>query len=173
MFKGLEKWLPGYLFSRKVGPPASGVTDIMLCICDHFEPFHAATRDEALARMALWKREWPRLVNEFRDSDGVGPRHTFFYPIEQYDREILDLLAEICRMTGAEVEIHLHHDRDTAENLRKTLELGKARLREHGLLSVDEMGSVRYGFVHGDWALDNSHPQGRHCGVINELSVLQ
>jgi hypothetical protein len=33
-------------------------------------------------------------------------------------------------------------------------------------------GEVRYGFVHGNWALDNSRPDGRHCGVNNEIDVL-
>jgi hypothetical protein len=173
MFKGLDKWLPGYLFDARPRLAADGVTDIMICVCDHFEPFHAANRAEALARMAHWKREFPRMIEAFRDSDGCRPRHTFFYPIEQYDREVIDELAELCRLSGGEAELHLHHDRDTAEKLSAKLEEGKARFREHGLLPVDEQGRVRYGFVHGDWALDNSHPEGRNCGVQNELGVLQ
>jgi hypothetical protein len=32
---------------------------------------------------------------------------------------------------------------------------------------------VRYGFVHGDWALDDSYPGGGFCGVRNELDVLR
>jgi hypothetical protein len=31
---------------------------------------------------------------------------------------------------------------------------------------------VPYCFVHGNWALDNSRPDGRWCGVDNELQVL-
>jgi hypothetical protein len=42
----------------------------------------------------------------------------------------------------------------------------------HHLLSVDETGRLVYGFIHGNWALDNSLPGGRHCGVNDELSVL-
>lgn len=34
-------------------------------------------------------------------------------------------------------------------------------------------GTVMYGFVHGNWALDNSGPGGRGCGVDNELTVLR
>jgi hypothetical protein len=30
-----------------------------------------------------------------------------------------------------------------------------------------------YGFIHGNWALDNSRPDGLWCGVNNELTVLQ
>lgn len=30
-----------------------------------------------------------------------------------------------------------------------------------------------YGFIHGNWALGNSRPDGRCCGVNNELNVLR
>ena len=44
----------------------------------------------------------------------------------------------------------------------------------HGLLSRDRYtGEVGYGFIHGNWALDNSRPDGRMCGVDNELDVLR
>lgn len=171
MLKALDLWLPAYL-RRKPRPPVEGATDVMLCVCDHFEPFHATDKAGALARLAHWQRLFPELVNTFRDADNVAPRHTFFYPVEQYDREILNALAALCERTGGEAEIHLHHDRDTPERLRETLERGKAQLAGHGLLSRDEAGRLRYGFVHGNWALDDSHPEGRGCGVRNELEIL-
>ncbi len=34
-------------------------------------------------------------------------------------------------------------------------------------------GKLVYGFIHGNWALDNSHPKGWCCGVNNELDVLR
>lgn len=172
MFKALDLWLPAYL-ARPRWRPGNGVTDIMLCVCDHFEPFHDADKKEALARMALWKREWPKLVREFQDADGCGPRHTFFYPIEQYDKDILSELSEICRLSEGETEIHLHHDRDTPEGLRNKLERGKEDFVRHNLLSRDEKGNVCFGFIHGNWALDNSHPEGKGCGVTGELKILR
>jgi hypothetical protein len=42
----------------------------------------------------------------------------------------------------------------------------------HGLLRQDADGQIRYGFIHGNWALDNSSPDGRWCGVNNEISIL-
>ena len=54
--------------------------------------------------------------------------HTFFYPIEQYDADIVEALAELCAETGSEIEVHLHHDRDTAANLRDTLLTARERL---------------------------------------------
>jgi hypothetical protein len=41
-------------------------------------------------------------------------------------------------------------------------------------LRVDpEGGGVVYGFIHGNWALDNSRPDGLWCGVNDELRVLR
>jgi hypothetical protein len=172
MYKALDIWLPSYLSRSKRLVPPGGRTEIMLCVCDHFEPFHAADRGEALARIALWKREFPRSTGGFVDSDGCPPRHTFFYPIEQYDRDVVGGLTELCQQCRSEVEIHLHHERDSESGLAQKLEKGVNDLSSHGLLSTDATGRHRFGFIHGDWALDDSHPEGRYCGVRNELEVL-
>jgi hypothetical protein len=43
----------------------------------------------------------------------------------------------------------------------------------YGLLRKDaDSGQVIYGFIHGNWALDNSRRDGRMCGVNDELRVL-
>lgn len=173
MIKALDLWLPAWLGRQKESTAAPGVRHVMIAICDHFEPFHGVGNQEALARVQMWHREFPALTADFRDADGEGPKHTFFYPIEQYDPAVLQAIADVCSATGSETEIHLHHDRDTASNLRRTLAEGVERLSSHGLLSHDDTGSLRYGFIHGNWALDNSHPAGRYCGVRNELRVLR
>ncbi len=171
MIKALDIWLPAHLRQRS-RPPLTGPTHVMLSVCDHFEPFHGTDKRGAMERMALWQREWPKLIRNFKDADGRHPKHTFFYPIEQHDDDVVQALAELCKGSGGEAEIHLHHDNDTAENLHNTLELGKERFARLGLLSKDASGRLRYGFIHGNWALDNSHPEGRGCGVSNELDVL-
>ena len=43
----------------------------------------------ARARLQRWVEEYPRLFGQMCDSDGRPPRHTFFYPVEQYDPEEL------------------------------------------------------------------------------------
>ena len=85
------------------------------------------------------------------------------------------MLSELCRQGYGEVEVHIHHDRDTKANLHRTLtEFCKRLADRHGLLPRDRRtGAVRYGFIHGDWALDNSRPDGQCCGVENELEVLK
>ncbi len=170
--KALDLWLPAWL--RQPRPQrALGVRHMLIAVCDHFEPRQNTDVAGALERIATWQREWPQQIGEFRDSGGKPPRHTFFYPIEQYDDAIIAALAEFCRETGNEIEIHLHHERDTAENLRSTLLRGKALLADFGALCRDDSGAIRYGFIHGNWALDHSHPEGRHCGVPDELRVLR
>ncbi len=176
--RGLHCWLGPYLAEtgrRSLVRPDEEV-HLLLCLADHYEPKqNRPATHVSHARVRRWVEDYPRQFARFRDSDGRTPRHTFFYPIEEYDAEYLDALADLCRRGFGEVEIHLHHDRDTAENLRRSLLAFKSLLHErHGLLTRHpRTGEVVYGFIHGNWALDNSHPEGRWCGVNNELDILR
>ena len=176
--KGLHRWLRPYALSAgsRVPPPADRPIDVLLAVCDHFEPkLGGATPNVARERVRRWATDYPKQFERFRDSDGRPPRHTYFYPIEEYEPEYLDALAGLCRAGFGEVEVHLHHDNDTADNLRRTLLDFRDRLAErHGLLSRRrDTDEPKYGFIHGNWALDNSRPDGRLCGVNNELDVLR
>jgi hypothetical protein len=145
-------------------------------VADHFEPtWQNASPDLARKRVQHWVKDYPVQFGSYRDSDGRPPRHTFFYALDMYDPEYLDGLTELCQAGYGEVEVHYHHDNDTAENLRATLLHFKELWAErHGLMSRKrESGELVYGFIHGDWALDNSRPDGRFCGVNNELDVLR
>jgi hypothetical protein len=172
----LDRCLVPYLLAapRRRRPRPGEEVHLLLCVADHYEPKAGATEEVSRARVGRWIHDYPRRLGHFRDSDGRPPRHTFFYPVEEYEPAYLDALADLCRRGFGEVEVHLHHDGDTAENLRATLEEFKATLAgRHGLLARHRLtGEVMYGFVHGNWALDNSRPDGRWCGVDNELSVL-
>jgi hypothetical protein len=169
--KNLDRWIWSWFFRRRTLPPAQ--RHVFIAVCDHFEPYHAGGKLLALDRVRRWQKEFRKLTNEFRDNDGIAPRHTFFYPIEQWDADVCGEIAELCRATGSEMEIHLHHENDTAENLARVLEEGKARFERLGCLPRDPEGKTSFGFIHGNWALDDSHPQRRACGVANELSVLR
>jgi hypothetical protein len=41
------------------------------------------------------------------------------------------------------------------------------------LLAKDALGRLTYGFIHGNWALDNSHPECDWCGVNDEITILR
>jgi hypothetical protein len=176
--RGLDRWLASYAVQglRRRRLPRGQPVHVLLCIADHFEPkLGNANPETAWARVESWVRNYPRLFGRFRDSDGRPPRHTFFFPQEEYEPEHLDALAELCRAGFGEVEVHLHHDHDTAEGLRQKLLGFKELLAErHGLLSRHRRtGELAYGFIHGNWALCNSLPDGRWCGVNEELDILR
>lgn len=177
--RNLHIWLPSFALSRAVRlfPPRRSrrPRHILFCIANHFEPaWGALPYEKEVQRVEAWVKRWPELASRHKDSDGRPPQHTFFYPLEEYRWEHLEKLAGLCRQGYGEVEIHLHHDGDTAEGLRAKLEEGKKKLASHGLLARDRVtGDIRYGFVHGNWALDNSRQDGRWCGVNNELQILR
>lgn len=175
MLRHAELWLPDYLRGRLARRRGPGPAHVLFCMVDHFEPdWGGAALEEQVARVERWVREYPALAGRHRDADGRPPRYTFFYPAETYREEVAERLAVLCRRGLAEVELHLHHDNDTAETLTRKLEQAKAQFARHGLLAREPAGGrVRFGFIHGNWALDNSHPEGRWCGVNNELDVLR
>lgn len=176
--RGVHGWaasyLRGRLRARRARRQVSGPVHVMFCFADHYEPYCAgATADQARARVERWARDYPRFAEHFRDADGRPPQHSFFYPEEEYDEAILDRVASMCSAGYGEIEIHLHHDNDTSAGLRAKLDRFIRVLHErHGALSLHE-GAPRYAFIHGNWALDNSHPHGRWCGVDDEISVLR
>ena len=173
-------WLPSYLRGNWAGKRERALArgkpvHVIFCVADHFEPaVQDPGPDGQRGRLDAWIQRYPRMAEPFRDADGRPPRHTFFYPAEQYRPEHLDRLGVLVSTGYGEVEVHLHHDRDTSDGLRRTLQEFVERLGGHGHLGADMRdGRKRFAFVHGNWALDNSHPEGRWCGVSDELRVLR
>jgi hypothetical protein len=150
-----------------------GTTHVFVCVADHYEPYwHGADATVARERVQRWLDRYPGAMEGIRDRGGNAPRHAFFYPQEEYDARCLDMLAELARARLGEVEVHLHHDRDTSAALReRILQFTDTLQRVHGLLHRDGARPV-YAFIHGNWTLDNSHPAGKNCGVDDELRVL-
>ncbi len=155
---------------------AAAPLDVFFAICDHYEPrCYGVNHETAIARVDRWCVEYPRLFERFHDSDGRVPQHSFFFPQDEYHPEYLDRLADLCGGGWGDVDIHLHHDNDTAAGLRDKLEEFRDTLfHRHGLLRRDPLtGEIVYGFIHGNWALCNCRPDGRWCGVDQELTVLR
>jgi len=172
VLKTAKLWLPTYL-TQRIEPLPTGMKDVMICVCDHYEPLHHADSAEAIKRLENWRDEYPKVNGGFRDFDGVSPRHTYFYPVEQNEPDLLTGLQEVVAATQGEVEVHLHHDGDTPRRFCDRMQQGIDEFVERGFLCEDIRGRTRFGFVHGDWALDNSHPLGQHCGVNNEIKFLR
>lgn len=174
--RNMHLWIGAYLkqAGRRRRRPAPH-THVHVAFCDHYEPYWRQADDAtARARVDHWLRRYPEVAAVHADSTGRVPQHSFFYPEEEYREDILDDIAGLCRRGYGDVEVHLHHDDDTAENLRATLTRFTTLLHErHGLLRRDpRTGQIVWAFIHGNWALDNSRPDGRWCGVDNELQVL-
>ena len=173
-----ELWASGLMRSwlrDRAWRPSSERPICWLLFTDHFEPYGGAPTDAvARERMSWWNSEWPKIANRHRDDFERKPRFTFFYPAEEYRPWVLDDLAIMTRQQIADVEVHLHHDGEPETAIRSLLADFVARLRtEHGLLRTGANGIAEWCFIHGNWALDNSHPDGRWCGLNNELTILR
>lgn len=169
-----ELWLWPYLRERMRRRSLAPPKRVWLSITDHYEPLGTgASVDAALGRVARWRDRWPRIATEApRDANGQPPQYSFFYPQEEYRRDLLEGIAEMVRLGVGDVEVHLHHDQDTRESFsEKIREYCKRLTQDHGLLRQKD-GRTVFGFIHGNWALDNSRPDGKWCGVNGEIALL-
>ena len=181
--KYASRCLPAYAWQRLTRRTPAGKVHLVITLADHFEPSSLpgegagyASREVQQQRLNTWCDEYPRNFAHLRDSEGRAFTHTYFYPAEQYDCELVQQVAGLCHAGWGEVEIHLHHginEPATAETTRQQLIFFRDALaHEHGCLSY-EVGSSspKYAFIHGNFALANC-ADGYACGVDNEMQVL-
>jgi len=77
------------------------------------------------------------------------------------------------RLGVGDVEVHLHHERGERESFIKKVTEFCRRLSDDHCLLRQQTGRTVFGFIHGKCALDNSHPDGRCCGLIGEIALLR
>jgi hypothetical protein len=173
--KNFDRWLTGYarhLVTSRRPVPANGPRHLLFALCDHYEPlWGGADEPTGLKRVETWLERYPALAERYRDADGRPPQHSFFFPGEEYRPSFFDALDQLVRRGYGEVELHLHHDDDTPERMRASIESYLAIFAERGHFSRTD-GKPRYAFIHGNWALANARPDGRLCGVDAELPLL-
>lgn len=174
----LDLWLPGYIAAaaeryRLRGWRARSLTHVLFFICDHFEPQHGVLSfDQGRERVRAWHAGYKDFQDECFRQSGLRPVHTWFYP-PHHGLEHLAPLAHMAFDGLGEVELHYHHEDDTDESLRKNLARTLEDFNRAGLLlQSGEPPARSFGFIHGNWALDNS-AGGRFCGVNSELTILQ
>ena len=177
MARRLDLWLPSYVLGTAARRRArrerrDRLTHVFFLICDHYEPRHKATREgQPQERVATWRRDYPKFQQRCIDAFGHAPLHSWFYP-PHHGAEHLPELAAMAHAGGGEVELHYHHSNDTAETLTRDLKATLALYGRHGLLlESGDAPRTSFGFVHGDWTLDNAC-NGQYCGVNGELSLL-
>ena len=174
--KNMDIWLFSYIKTVLNRPKVKGPVHVMFCFVDHFEP-QWKNRDNIeleRARVDRWFKDYPLMAEQHKDADGHMPQHSFFYPQEEYRHEHLAKLSDMCYRGFGEIEIHLHHDNDTPENFTKVMtDFANTLHHDHNALPVHpETGQIMYAFIHGNWSLDNSLPDGFMCGIDNELALL-
>lgn len=85
---------------------------------------------------------------------------------------LVEPLAKMVFDGIADIEIHIHHDGEGRQNfIDRITKFGKILHDDHGVLRKRN-GKLAFGFIHGNWALDNSRPDGRWCGLNDEIQIL-
>lgn len=178
LIRNSQLWGPNYIrqrLRRIVKPAMPPLERIWVTIADHYEPrWQGVDLRTAQSRVALWRSAWPAIASRCKpDSLGSRPRYTFFFPEEEYHPTLLEPLAEMVREGIADVEVHLHHDGEGRQNfIDRITSFCKILHSKHGLLRERE-GKLTFGFIHGNSALDNSLPDGRWCGLNDEIVLLR
>ena len=174
--RNAQLWGPAYIANRLgAAVHRAKVQRVWLAIADHYEPlWRGASPAEGAERVKQWGKVWPSITRSVAtDSSGNPPCYTFFFPQEQYRPELLDPLATLTKFGMAEVEVHIHHDHDNRQAfLDRMSSFCQTLHTQHDLLRMQD-GKLRFGFIHGNWALDNSRPDGRWCGLNDEISLLR
>jgi hypothetical protein len=184
--KEIHLWVGAWLADRvrkRAVRAFDGTRHLLFCICDHYEPLHGqetttahhdvdgTAMERGILRVKRWREEYPKVLGRFRDVNGRPPRHSFFYPGEQYDPRLVEPIGELCAQGFGEVEVHLHHDADTRAGLEASLAETLGRLAAHGLVA-EWRGRRAWAFIHGNWCLANARRDGRFCGVDGEIALL-
>ncbi len=177
----MHYWIFSYLLSllsKKEKPDPSKPVDIILCIANHFEPGYGEVNEEReIKRVNTWLEKYPLLASRHRDYDGKPPRHTFFFPPHYNRLGNLEKILKLCKEGFGEIEVHIHHNRippypDTSESFIGKIKKILEEYSKLGIFGRDREGNIKYGFVHGDWALDNSRGE-KFCGINDELTILK
>lgn len=178
----MQIWLPAYinhaLRRRRV---RKDTIHILFCITDHFEPGHGRVEKSVWEkRVQAWEERYEAMACKFTDADGFHPRHTWFYPPHYFNEGLLRRLVNLCKKGYGEIEMHLHHNRmhpfpDNDKTLREKIMKCIEDYSRLGIFktSINSNPIIGYGFIHGDWALDNSRLDPSFCGVDNELTILE
>jgi hypothetical protein len=182
---------------------AAAPKHILFAFVDHFEPIGSVPGPEVTA----WVDDYMTMASHHVDADGRHPIHSYFVlfgevPVGKgatcvpaIDPDCLDeTLIKLNQATYAgygEVEFHCHHgienenertEEEATTNLVDLITEAKDRFNRHGaLVTAERCPKFTYGFIHGQWALDNSRispglgpafPHRETCGVNRELELL-
>lgn len=165
----LYDWLPAYLHqTMSYTHRVTGTKHVIILFVDHYEP---GFKKRGILRNREWLERYRPLADRHRDSYMRRLQHTWFYAYDHKNEGALSDLAKAVRDGYGEVEFHWHHAYDSNESFRTKLTEGIKWFNRYGAM-IDDQGKESFGFIHGNWSLDNSGGQKR-CGVNRELDILR
>lgn len=163
-------WLPDYFLStteNDINKIKNG--HVMFLIADHYEPGHG---EKGIKKNNSWTEKYKKTVAGIYDDYGNPIQHTWFYPYDHHNSPVVLNLNKLVYDNLGEVEFHWHHGPDTNESFSEKLPVALAWFNSHGaMLPLGPNPRPQFGFVHGNWALDNSGKPDQ-CGVNRELDIL-
>jgi hypothetical protein len=167
-------WLPGYLSTRRSRTAATFPPHLMFCVVDHFEPARSSGRVQAAESVSQWCARSEALRSAFKDSYGRMPQHTWFYRADYTNDDCLRALSDSAYGGFGEVEFHLHHGYDTPSGFGAKIDDGLEWFNSFGaMLGAQSQPRRRFGYIAGDWALDNGRGDPRYSGVDTEIHLLK
>lgn len=160
-------WLPQHVIQQfRAKEKFAGPQHIIFIIADHFEP------GGHIPRLESWLGQYKALASKHRDADGIYPKHTFFYPAEQFNPQEVEKITQLCKDGFGEMELHLHHFNDNSFSLTQKILQAIENFTKYGwMINKGDSLNPHFAFVHGNWALDNSIEN--RCGVNDELRILK
>lgn len=162
-------WLPDYLSQLiSAKPSVDGLRHVLFVFVDHYEPGFG---ERGAENNREWLENYRKLADRHQDSYGRKPQHTWFYAYDHLNADVMTDLSHIVAEGYGEIEFHWHHKDDTNETFKHKLTEAIRWFNSFGAL-ISENGKVSFGFIHGNWSLDNA--RGPHfCGVNRELDILK
>lgn len=162
-------WLPDLVTADRSAPdlPDEG-RHLIFLVTDHYEP---GAGEAGTERSRRWLEGYRPIADRFLDAAGNRVQYSWFYPFEHGNDDVLVQLGKMVHEGYGEIELHWHHPQFSNETFPDSLDAALEWFGSYGaLVSSGPVPETNFGFIHGNWALDNSLP---FCGVDRELEILQ
>ena len=145
----------------------------MLLITDHFEPPINPGPAASTEVVRDWCRRFAEVSRGRTDSSGRNPKYTWFYRYDNLNSDNLQALSYYAFQGLGEIEFHLHHGFDTSDTFTAKIQEGVSWFNSFGaMISAESTPRKAFGYIAGDWALDNGRGRDQYSGVNNELQIL-
>jgi hypothetical protein len=154
--------------------PRDRPIDVIVLTADHFEPARRYGDPAAEASVRSWVAAYETMAGRHRDADGRPPQHTWFYRYDYPHSGCVQALCESVFRGFGEVEFHLHHGHDTHVTMAGMLREGLDWFNSFGaMLTTEAKPRRRFGYVAGNWALDNGAGDDALSGCNTEILALR